>query len=114
MSTTKKTHRAFDALFTPSRATATCDRVLTDSARRLVRTTGANGNLFPILDQLAAFKEGKLVEHTLENARCQDVALLLGLELVRLNSRRMFTLNVSVDPERRNGRLCNWGDPTGS
>ena len=114
MNTTNKAHRAFDALFTPSQATAICDRVLTDSARRLVRTTGANGNLFPILDQLAAFKEGKLVEHTLENARRQDVALLLGLELVRLNSRRMFTLNVTVDPERRNGRLCNWGDPIGS
>jgi hypothetical protein len=111
---TSSARQAFDARFTPFQATQLCDRILTDSARRLVRTTGANGNLFPILDQLAAFKDGKLVEHTLENARPQDVALLLGLELVRLNSRRMFTLNVTVDPERRNGRLCNWGDPTGS
>jgi hypothetical protein len=29
---------------------------LTDAATRLVRSTGANGNLFPILDGLAAYK----------------------------------------------------------
>lgn len=103
--------RAFEALFlTPSQAAQICDAALTDSATRLVRSTGANGNLFPILDRLAAFKDGRLVEHTLDDARPQDVALLMGLELIRLNYRRMFTLNVTVDPSRGNGRLVNWGE----
>jgi hypothetical protein len=46
--------QAFDALFiTPSQAAQICDAALTDAATRLVQSTGANGNLFPILDRLA-------------------------------------------------------------
>lgn len=101
--------QAFEALFTRSQA-AICDHALTDAVTRLVRSTGANGNLFPILDRLAAFKNGRLVESTLDDARPQDVALLLGVELIRLNSSRFFELNVVLDPGRRNGRLVNWGE----
>ena len=67
--------QAFDALFiTPSQAAQICDAALTDAATRLVQSTGANGNLFPILDRLAAFKNGRQVESELRDARPQDVA----------------------------------------
>jgi hypothetical protein len=102
--------QAFETLFTRAQATAICDHALTDAATRLVQSTGANGSLFPILDRLAAFKHGRQVESELRGARPQDVALLLGLELIRLNSRRMFELNIVVDPRRSNGRLVNWGE----
>jgi hypothetical protein len=101
--------QAFDALFIkPSQAAQINDAALTDAATRLVQSTGANGNLFPILDRLAAFHDGRQVEDALDGARRQDVALLLGLGLIRLNSRRFFELNVSVDPSKCNGRLVNW------
>lgn len=102
--------QAFEALFTRAQATAICDHALTDAATRLVRSTGANGNLFPILDRLAAFKNGRLVESQLLDARPQDIGLLIALELIRLNERRNFVLNVTADPSRSNGRLLNWGE----
>jgi hypothetical protein len=103
--------QAFESLFTRSHAVAICDHALTDAATRLVRSTGANGNLFPILDRLAAFRNGRLVEHALNDARPQDIGLLVALELIRINYRRIFELNVVVDPSKRNGRLVNWGEP---
>ena len=111
---TSSARQAFDDIFIQGQATQICDAALTDSATRLVHSTGCNGNLFPLLSKLAAFKNGRQVESELRGVCPQDVALLLGLELIRLNERRNFVLNVSVDPERRNGRLCNWGDPIGS
>ena len=111
---TSPPRQAFNTRVTHVQTAQICDAALTDSATRLVKSTGCNGNLFPILDGLAAFKNGRQVESELRGVRPQDVALLLGLELIRLNERRNFVLNVSVDPERRNGWLCNWGDPIGS
>jgi len=107
-------HAAFENLFVPSPVIQVCDKILTSAAQRLVESTGSQGNLFPLLFKLATFKNGRQIESELRSARPQDVALLLGLELIRLNERRNFVLNVSVDPERRNGRLVNWGDPIGS
>ena len=96
----------FDSLF----CARPCDRALTSAARYLISTTGANGNLFPILDRLAALRGGQPAESTLDDSRPQDIALLLGFELIRLNDRRMFVLNATVDPSRLNGRLVNWAD----
>jgi hypothetical protein len=117
MSTTSSARVAFENLFTQEqaserdRAVHICDRILTREAQRLVKSTGANGNLFPILNRLAAFKNGRPVECALDAERPQDISLVLGLELISLNSRRMFTLNVTVDPSRRNGRIVNWREP---
>jgi hypothetical protein len=91
-------------------ATAICDHALTAAAQRLVASTGASGCLFPLLNKLAAFQNGRLIESTLEGARPQDIGLLVALELVRLNTRRNFELNVVVDPSPSNGRLVNWGE----
>jgi hypothetical protein len=96
MSTMTSARIAFENLFTQERVTA-CDRILSREAQRLIRSTGANGNLFPILSRLASFKNGRPIECGLESERPQDIALVFGLELIRLNSRRMFTLNVEVD-----------------
>jgi hypothetical protein len=119
MSTTSSARVAFESLFTQEqnterdRAVRICDRILTREAQRLVKTTGSNGNIFPILNRLAAFKNGRPVECELQGERPADIALVLGLELISLNSRRFFQLNVTVNPSRHNGRLVNWKEPEG-
>lgn len=100
-------HRAFDPLFTEAEAASICDLALTDAARALVQTTGANGNLFPCLEGLAEFRNGRQKESTLCGVSPKTVGLLLALGLIRLNSRRFYELSVTVDPSKRNG-LVNW------
>jgi hypothetical protein len=123
MSTTSSARVAFESLFTQEqvnererdrdrdRAVHICDRILTREAVRLVKSTGARGNIFPILNRLAAFKNGRPVECDLRGERPQDISLVLGLELISLNSSRFFQLNVTVDPSRHNGRIVNWREP---
>jgi hypothetical protein len=117
MSTTSSARVAFESLFTQEqvnardRALHICDRILTREAVRLVKSTGARGNIFPILNRLAAFKNGRPVGCDLRGERPQDISLVLGLELISLNSSRFFQLNVTVDPSRHNGRIVNWREP---
>jgi hypothetical protein len=117
MNSASSARAAFENPFTQeqdtarSHAAAICDRILTREAQRLVRSTGSNGNIFPILNRLAAFKNGRPVECDLRGERPQDISLVLGLELISLNSSRFFQLNVTVDPSRHNGRIVNWREP---
>jgi hypothetical protein len=93
---------------TPSQAAQICDAAF--DGRRNPTCPIHRREREPVPDPgwSSRVQNGHQVESELRDARPQDVALLLELELIRLNSQRMFELNITVDPSRRNGRLVNW------